>query len=193
MQAIWVVASERPDVVLGTGGYVSGTVALATNRGTLSPVTDNNDGTYTATLTSSTSTGTATITGTLNAAALANSTTVAFIVGPAAKYIVASSDSAPVAGTSVTITAQLADANDNHIATAGRVVTWSKTGAGGSFSAPTSTTDTSGIATVTFTTSTTAGTAYTVTADDGSVSGASSSLGPAAGARSGCAAQRMQS
>jgi UDP-N-acetylglucosamine--N-acetylmuramyl-(pentapeptide) pyrophosphoryl-undecaprenol N-acetylglucosamine transferase len=30
MQAIWVVASERPDVVLGTGGYVSGPVAVAT-------------------------------------------------------------------------------------------------------------------------------------------------------------------
>jgi UDP-N-acetylglucosamine--N-acetylmuramyl-(pentapeptide) pyrophosphoryl-undecaprenol N-acetylglucosamine transferase len=29
VQALWVVASERPDVVLGTGGYVSGPVALA--------------------------------------------------------------------------------------------------------------------------------------------------------------------
>jgi UDP-N-acetylglucosamine--N-acetylmuramyl-(pentapeptide) pyrophosphoryl-undecaprenol N-acetylglucosamine transferase len=28
-QALWVVASERPDVVLGTGGYVSGPVAFA--------------------------------------------------------------------------------------------------------------------------------------------------------------------
>jgi UDP-N-acetylglucosamine--N-acetylmuramyl-(pentapeptide) pyrophosphoryl-undecaprenol N-acetylglucosamine transferase len=28
-QALWVVASERPDVVLGTGGYVSGPVAMA--------------------------------------------------------------------------------------------------------------------------------------------------------------------
>ncbi len=28
-QALWVVASERPDAVLGTGGYVSGPVAMA--------------------------------------------------------------------------------------------------------------------------------------------------------------------
>jgi len=30
LQALWVVATERPDVVLGTGGYVSGPVSLAT-------------------------------------------------------------------------------------------------------------------------------------------------------------------
>src|SRR6185295_6928852 len=29
LQALWIVAFERPDVVLGTGGYVSGPVALA--------------------------------------------------------------------------------------------------------------------------------------------------------------------
>jgi UDP-N-acetylglucosamine--N-acetylmuramyl-(pentapeptide) pyrophosphoryl-undecaprenol N-acetylglucosamine transferase len=29
-QALWVVATERPNVVLGTGGYVSGPIALAT-------------------------------------------------------------------------------------------------------------------------------------------------------------------
>lgn len=29
LQALWVVASERPDVVLGTGGYVSGPISLA--------------------------------------------------------------------------------------------------------------------------------------------------------------------
>jgi UDP-N-acetylglucosamine--N-acetylmuramyl-(pentapeptide) pyrophosphoryl-undecaprenol N-acetylglucosamine transferase len=30
VQSLWVVATERPDVVLGTGGYVSGPFALAT-------------------------------------------------------------------------------------------------------------------------------------------------------------------
>ena len=40
----------------------------------------------------------------------------------------------------MTITAQLADANGNPVSTAGMVVAWSKTGTGGSFSSPTSTT-----------------------------------------------------
>jgi large repetitive protein len=86
--------------------------------------------------------------------------------GPAAKYLVTSSSSSPVAGSSVTITAQLADANDNPVAIPGAVVTWNSTN-GGSFSSPTSATDGSGVATVSFTTSTVAGTEHTVTATDG--------------------------
>ncbi|PYK58642.1 MAG: hypothetical protein DME43_10880, partial [Verrucomicrobia bacterium] len=85
-----------------------------------------------------------------------------------AKYVVTSSDSNPVAGTAVTITAQLADAGGLPVPIAGKVVTWSKTGSGGSFSSGTSTTNTNGIATVSFTTGTTAGTVYTVTATDNS-------------------------
>jgi hypothetical protein len=88
--------------------------------------------------------------------------------GAAAKYVVTSSDSNPVAGTAVTITAQLADSNGNTVPTAGKVVTWTKTGAGGSFSSATSTTNASGVATVPFTTGSTAGTSYTVTATDNS-------------------------
>ncbi len=48
---------------LTTGGDL---VTLSTTAGTLSSVTDNNNGTYTATLTSSAAPGTATITGTVN-------------------------------------------------------------------------------------------------------------------------------
>lgn len=90
----------------------------------------------------------------------------AIVVGPAAKYIVTASTYGPTPGAGVTITAQLADANNHAVKTAGRVVTWSKSDPGGSFGAPTSTTDTNGIATVTFTTSSTAETAATVTATD---------------------------
>ncbi|MCG8373731.1 MAG: DUF2341 domain-containing protein [Balneolales bacterium] len=53
--------SEGNDVT--TGGA---TITLSTTSGTIGPITDNSDGTYTATLTSSIVAGTATITGTLN-------------------------------------------------------------------------------------------------------------------------------
>jgi alpha-tubulin suppressor-like RCC1 family protein len=92
----------------------------------------------------------------------ANVTTVA---GPAAKYTVGITG-APVAGSSVPVFAQLADENGNTVTGAGRVVTWSSTGAGGSFSSPTSTTNANGVALVTFTTGTSAYVPYTVTATD---------------------------
>jgi hypothetical protein len=113
-------------------------------------------GTFTFTVRGTPAAGTAkTQTGTLTIGA-----------GSAAKYLVTSSDSNPVAGTAVTITAQLADANGNAVSTAGKTVTWSKTGAGGSFASATSTTNASGVATVSFTTGTSIGTVYTVTATD---------------------------
>ncbi|MCK5411878.1 MAG: hypothetical protein KAJ67_07275, partial [Gemmatimonadetes bacterium] len=57
-------------------------VTLATTLGTLSaPVTDNGDGSYTATLTSATTAGTATVTGTVNTVAIADDATVRFTVG----------------------------------------------------------------------------------------------------------------
>ena len=153
-----------------------GTVALATTSGSLGSVTDNANGTYTATLTSSTTAGTATVTGTLNAAAIASSAAVTFTAGPATKYLVTSSSYGPIAGSAVTITAQLADVNNNPVSTSGLTVTWSKTGAGGSFATGTSTTNGSGVATVSFTTSTTAGTVHTVTGNDGSHNGTSSNI-----------------
>ncbi|MEJ2152679.1 MAG: invasin domain 3-containing protein, partial [Gemmatimonadota bacterium] len=58
-------------------------VTLSTTAGTLSSVTDNNDGTYTATLTSSTTAGTATITGTVNGGPIASSAAVTFSAGSA--------------------------------------------------------------------------------------------------------------
>jgi adhesin/invasin len=54
------------------------TVALATDLGSLGSVTDNSNGTYTATLTSATTTGIATITGTVNAVAMTDTATVTF-------------------------------------------------------------------------------------------------------------------
>ena len=88
------------------------------------------------------------------------------VVGAAAKYVVTSSNYTPTAGSGVTITAQLTDANNHSVKTAGLVVTWSKSDPGGSFGSPTSTTDANGVATVTFTTSATPSTSTTVTATD---------------------------
>ena len=87
-------------------------------------------------------------------------------VGPATNYVVTSSSYNPTAGTTVTISAQLSDANAMAVSTSGKTVTWSKTGSGGSFATATSTTNTSGVASVVFTTSSTVGTAYTITGTD---------------------------
>ncbi len=54
------------------------TIVLSTTDGTLGSVTDNGNGTYTATLTSSVVAGNATITGTLNAAAITDNAQVEF-------------------------------------------------------------------------------------------------------------------
>jgi hypothetical protein len=81
------------------------------------------------------------------------------------KYVVTSSSYNPVAGASVTITAQLADQYNNAVATYGIAVTFTRTGAGGTFvGANPATTNGSGIATVTFRTGTPAPIVYTVTA-----------------------------
>jgi hypothetical protein len=90
------------------------------------------------------------------------------VAAPAVKYIVTSSNYAPTAGTAVTITAQLVDQNGAPVKTSGIRVTWSKTGSGGSFSSSRSTTDSNGIATVTFTTSSTKNRTYTIKATDSS-------------------------
>ncbi|MFX3631722.1 MAG: invasin domain 3-containing protein [Candidatus Pristimantibacillus sp.] len=74
-----------------TGGA---TVAITTTLGTVSSVTDNNNGTYTATLTSSTSVGTATISASVGGSSLSSSLTVQFLVGEisSSKSTVSASD-----------------------------------------------------------------------------------------------------
>src|SRR6266513_4255677 len=110
------------------------------------------------------------------------------VANPPAKYVVTSSDNNPAAGSAVTISAQLADSGGLPVPIAGKLVTWSKTGTGGSFSSATSTTNASGIATVSFTTGTTAGTVYMVTGTDNSsptnFTGTSANITTKAGAAS---------
>jgi alpha-tubulin suppressor-like RCC1 family protein len=92
---------------------------------------------------------------------------------PPAAYIVGTVGS-PVAGSNLIISAQLVDAGQSAISEAGRVVTWSELGAGGSFSSPTSVTGSNGVATVTFTLTTVSGTTYTFSAMDANRIGGSS-------------------
>jgi adhesin/invasin len=102
------------------------TVSLATDLGTMGSITDNNDGSYTATFTSATTTGTATITGTVNAAAITNSATVTLTPGPAdaTTSLVAAAPISIVADgvTTSTITVQLKDAFSNNLTIGGDTV-----------------------------------------------------------------------
>ena len=104
-------------------------------------------------------------------------------VGPATHYSMTVSATAPTAGSSVTVTAQLRDQFGNAVPLGNRTVTWSG-GAGGTFASPTSTTASNGSASVVFTTGSTAA-SYQIHVTDGTLSGdlsfssAGAQVGPA--------------
>ncbi len=172
--------------VLSSGHVV--TWSKTGSGGSFSAGTSNTNGSGIATITftAGTTAGTAyVITGTDAGALTGSTSTLTSVAGAASKYIVTSSTYAPTAAGTATITAQLTDANNNVVSTAGNVVTWSKTGSGGSFANPTSATDGSGIATIVFTAGVTAGTAYVITGTDaGALTGSTSTLTSVAGAAS---------
>ncbi len=92
----------------------------------MSTVTDNGNGTYTATLTSSTTSGPANVTGTIGGSAMSNSVTVTFAAGPAStatSTIGASPTSIVANGTSTSaLTVQLKDASGNNLTSGGATV-----------------------------------------------------------------------
>jgi hypothetical protein len=101
----------------------------------------------------------------------------------AAKYLLSSSTSSPVAGATVTITAQLADQYDNPVSTEDVSVAWTKSDSNGSFVSTPTLTNASGQATVEFTSHTVAGTSTTVTATSGGpITGTSGTITTTAGA-----------
>jgi adhesin/invasin len=108
-----------------------GTVTLAKTAGNLTAVTDNNNGTYTATLTSATTAGASTITGKIGAASITDNEVVTFTPGAAttANSTIAVSPASIVANgiTSSTITVQLKDANNNNLTATGGTVTLTTT------------------------------------------------------------------
>jgi hypothetical protein len=104
----------------------AGAVALSTTRGTLGPVTDNTNGSYTATLTSSTTAGEATITGTLALSTITDTATVTMTPGPASaaqSTLTASHSPIKLNGGTSTITVTVKDAQGNPRLTGGDTVT----------------------------------------------------------------------
>ena len=107
---------------LGSGGSA---VTLSSTLGQLGPVTDGQDGTYTANL-SSTAAGAATVTGTVDGAAIADDVTVVFEPGsPSANTATISADPAVVeadGSMASTITVQVFDANGKPVGKGGDAV-----------------------------------------------------------------------
>lgn len=92
----------------------------------------------------------------------------------AARYVVTPGSLTPVAGSTVALSAQLVAAGGDPVATAGLLVTWDVSGAGGTLGSVTSLTDEAGIATNTLTVSTNASVSHVVSViDSASRSGAS--------------------
>jgi hypothetical protein len=142
----------------GAGADVSGCVPVAFRSSAPAVATVSSDGVVTGI-----SAGTTSISAEVGTSTVITSFTV---LSPGVAYRVTATSLSPVAGTAVTITAQLVDAGGNAVASAGRTVTWTKSHPSGSFATPTSTTSASGAATVAFTTHTLAGTEARVTATD---------------------------
>jgi adhesin/invasin len=150
-----------PNVVV-TFAVTAGGGAITTASATTNASGVATCGSWTLGTTVGADTLTATLTGVTGSPVTFTATGVA---GAATKYVVTSSSYNPVAGTAVTITAQLVDQYNNPVATSGLAVTFTRAPASGAFSgANPATTNAGGVATITFTTAFTVGTAYTVTA-----------------------------
>ena len=126
---ITVELRDASGTPLTSGGA---TVTLSTTAGSLGAVTDNGNGTYTATLTSPSTGGSGTVSGTVSGSAITDTATVTF-TGPGppsgtTSQITASPTSIPANGTSTsTITVELRDASGTPVTTGGAIVTLSTT------------------------------------------------------------------
>ncbi|ANY67777.1 hypothetical protein BBD42_15855 [Paenibacillus sp. BIHB 4019] len=106
---IRVRLSDAQENSLTTGGA---TVAIAATLGTVSAVTDNGDGTYTATLTAPTALGNAIVSATVNGQTLQTTEEIEFVVGemsPAQSTVTASEAVVRADGGSVLISVKLMD------------------------------------------------------------------------------------
>ena len=163
-------------------------VALSTSAGSLSSVTDNGDGTYTAVFTSSTTAGTATITGSVNGEGMEDSAEVQVRAGPAANVAVtAGNNQTGTVGSALPVSLQVrvTDAHGNVVG--GATVQWSTSN--GSASPASGQTGSNGRASTTWSLGTTPGrqslqasvsgagsVTFNATADPGPVSATRSSV-----------------
>src|SRR5262249_29184760 len=126
---VTVHAKDANGNALSGGGDI---VSLSSSHGSLSSVTDNGDGTYTATLTAPTSVSTAAIGGFLDGLPLTASATVDFVPGPAAAVVYTSNANDVASGSTKALTAQIEDANGNlETGDSSTVVTFAKTSGAG--------------------------------------------------------------
>jgi uncharacterized protein YjdB len=157
-------------------------VVMTPSSGIPLTVTDHANGNFTATHPASTTAGTSTVTVTADGTSLGNTAILTFTPGAESHYLVTSSNATPVAGTPVTMTAQLKDANGNNVATAGKTIVWTSSN-GGSFGSSTPT-NASGLATVTFTTANTVTTHAVTATDNDNIAGTSGAISTTPGAPS---------
>jgi protocatechuate 3,4-dioxygenase beta subunit len=132
-------------------GRSGGVVTISASRGSVGAVSDQNNGTYTATLTSSTTAGPSVVSAFVGGATLSNTATVNFIAGPAASITVANASSnGQTAAVGSTVpnppSVKVMDANANPVQ--GATVAFAVATGGGTITGATQTTDASGVATV---------------------------------------------
>lgn len=112
----------QTNALTSSGGTV--TVAVTTGNGSLSAVTNNNDGTYTATYTSGTVVGTETITATLGSTAISGTETINLVHGSATKIRITQAPEASASGTELAAQpkVEITDAFNNRVTTDSRTL-----------------------------------------------------------------------
>jgi hypothetical protein len=158
-----VSTASTVSMSVGSGATISGTGSKASLSG-IASYTDAGlqgvAGSYTLTFSS-------TVAGTV----LTVSQSITLAVGEPTDYVLTSSVPSAVVGSSVQIEAQLKDASGNAVNTAGRTVSWGRSGNGGTFNPATSVTDASGkvATTLTLSQTRTAGSVWISATDESSL------------------------
>ncbi len=156
------------------------TFAVASGGGSITEATQTTDSTGAATLgswTLGTTAGANSVTATDGT--LSKTFTATGTFGAASKLIVTAGPDTPAPGAAVTVSAQIADQYGNAVSSGSQTIGWSRSG--GTLSATSSSTDSSGIATTTFTPGTTAGATYTITASRSGLTSGSDTVTVVAG------------